>query len=262
MFPVSNTHVALQLASLTQIIWHVNQCLLASKEVGCESVAVIGCSSPRGALVQKDCICVCVMKMPVATDQLTEQTGLCTLCCVKCLHKCQILILIIRLIFSKSKQTLANNYVSTRDPGLQVKNRQTLWNTHNCAYVSAARGSAAAGLVDCHPTPSILQPILDPQHIPIWSHHHGVKYYLSIILAMQLHQTYSSGTGQCVHLSVHDTSWKGSFKKHTTLTMSQKGNVCLHTHTHTLSLHTPLTLTLLDCIALGWGVGGGGCGGS
>lgn len=40
-----------------------------------------------------------------------------------------------------------------------------------------AGGSAAAGLVECHPIPSLFQPTLDSQHIPLWSCHQWVKYY-------------------------------------------------------------------------------------
>ena len=85
-------------------------------------------------------------------------------------------------------------FVFSRWPEMAYKNinkhPHRVYHTHahpSIRQSGTARGSAAAGLVECHPIPSLFQLILDPQHIPLWSCHQWVKYNHNNILALHFH---------------------------------------------------------------------------
>lgn len=89
----------------------------------------------------------------------------------------------------------------------KIASRLTLYHTCSSIWPSrTARGNTAAGLVESHPIPSLFQPILDPQHIPLWSCHQWVKYYHNTILAMHFHCTHQNNVSTNFSLVCSNTT--------------------------------------------------------
>lgn len=190
-------------------VWHVNQCLWAGRPCrrrGAHLQLWLAAGHTHSPLEQRYsdtrlfCICVCMCACLYKRTQAGKQPQTTHKYTFHVLSLCMFMLWVVichllYFIVGGWKWTKTN---------IQADRQPSIWLSRT------ARGRVAAGLVKCHPIPSLFQPILDPQHIPLWSRHQWVKYYHYTSLALLFPHRYHAEPRQCLHIAcfVNDTQWK------------------------------------------------------